>query len=278
MALKRENEKLKASLAVSDELVNHLRCMPENIAHETLQKLRASSDPAWVLRSIDGDVPGVRLLEHTTARAMLPEIRSGTEFELMVRYSISYPRIDPLKIEALSRTLVPRPHIMLQSNPESDTRIIENFDLTSERDHQTTKGAHASPPAWEDGVQAHDSKSNTGPLLNSRPPDLSIRHWDQLLIGLDIAFWTPVPVTNQFAANVISLYLETDHPIIGIFDARSFVNDLLDCKLQFCSPFLVNSLLSFACVSPKFHAGKVLLITSSASLRRERSGGNCSER
>ena len=109
MALKRENEDLKASLEALNELVDHLRHKPENIAHEALHRLRASSDPTRVLRSINGGLTGVRLPEHTTARAILPVVPSGIEFELMVRYSTSYPRIDPLEDQALSRTLMARP-------------------------------------------------------------------------------------------------------------------------------------------------------------------------
>ena len=50
---------------------------------------------------------------------------------------------------------------MLQtSNTELDTRVIENFALTSERDdHQITQSVQASTPACED---EDGSKSNTG--------------------------------------------------------------------------------------------------------------------
>ena len=72
---------------------------------------------------------------------------------------------------------------------------------------------------------------------------------DTRLHELDISFWTSVPISNEFAANVISLYLETDHPLLGIFDPALFISDLVTWKLQFCSRLLVNAILYWACVS-----------------------------
>jgi hypothetical protein len=57
-----------------------------------------------------------------------------------------------------------------------------------------------------------------------------------------------VPVTNQAAARVLSLYLVTDHYILGFFDVDLFLDDLVSGNERFCSPLLVNALLSWACV------------------------------
>lgn len=56
-------------------------------------------------------------------------------------------------------------------------------------------------------------------------------------------------VSDQYAVGAISLYLETDHPVLGLFDTQLFVDSLLQCKLDHCSRFLVNALLAFASVS-----------------------------
>jgi hypothetical protein len=65
---------------------------------------------------------------------------------------------------------------------------------------------------------------------------------------LRIRYWTTVDVTDDFAASAISLYLENDHPTLGLFDAQLFVGDLIKRKHQYCSPFLVTCLLAFASV------------------------------
>lgn len=77
------------------------------------------------------------------------------------------------------------------------------------------------------------------------PPNLC----DQRLAHLNIRFWTEVSIPNSFAARVISLYLETDHPLLAAFDPELFVGDLVNCKSQFCSKFLVSTVLYWGCVS-----------------------------
>jgi hypothetical protein len=48
---------------------------------------------------------------------------------------------------------------------------------------------------------------------------------------------------------MISLFLETDQTIVGFIDADLFVESLVERKPQFCSMFLVSTILYVACVS-----------------------------
>lgn len=69
-------------------------------------------------------------------------------------------------------------------------------------------------------------------------------------------YWTRVPISDDFAARVLSSYLVRDHPIIGLFDADLFLDDLVGKCLDFCSPLLVSALMFHACVSrPNWHGG-----------------------
>ena len=95
-------------------------------------------------------------------------------------------------------------------------------------------------------VQATKRDSDTGhaggharPLCDSR------------LANLNISDWTNVSVNNSYAARAISLYLETDHPLLGFFEPNGFVSDLATGKTDYCSRMLVNALLYWACVSPR---------------------------
>lgn len=72
---------------------------------------------------------------------------------------------------------------------------------------------------------------------------------DARLGKLEIGNWTDVPITNQVAARAISIYLETDHPLLGYFDPALFVSDLVAAKTDYCSRILVNALMYWACVS-----------------------------
>lgn len=87
------------------------------------------------------------------------------------------------------------------------------------------------------------------PLTFTAPQSspIDLKHFDERLGQLDIGYWTKVPISNAVAANIISTYLRI-HAIWGFFDSQLFIRDLVNKKLQFCSPFLVNALLSCACV------------------------------
>lgn len=71
---------------------------------------------------------------------------------------------------------------------------------------------------------------------------------DPRLSKLDIQVWTKVPIPSELAARTISLYLETDHPLLGFFEPDQFLSDLIEGKTKHCSSLLVNSLLYWASV------------------------------
>jgi hypothetical protein len=61
--------------------------------------------------------------------------------------------------------------------------------------------------------------------------------------------WSDVQISNELAANIISFYLEVDYRTLPFFDLDLFLEDLVHNRPYFCSSLLVNSLLSWACVS-----------------------------
>lgn len=71
---------------------------------------------------------------------------------------------------------------------------------------------------------------------------------DPRLQKLDISYWTDVPITSNYAAAVISHYLQTEHPSMALFDSGLFVGDLVGKRERFCSRLLVNALLAYAIV------------------------------
>lgn len=71
---------------------------------------------------------------------------------------------------------------------------------------------------------------------------------DNRLRQIDIVRWIKVPISNDLAARVISLYFEIDYPVLPLFDADLFIDDLVNLRTRFCSPLLIISLLCWACV------------------------------
>lgn len=72
---------------------------------------------------------------------------------------------------------------------------------------------------------------------------------DSRLRGVNFQIWTEVPISNELAAILISLYLEIDHPWCPLFDADLFLNDCKQGNTFFCSKLLINGLLAWTCVS-----------------------------
>lgn len=78
---------------------------------------------------------------------------------------------------------------------------------------------------------------------------------DPRLAGVKISRWTTVQIRDTDARRLIGNYLDTDHPVIGLFDADLFLEDLSTYSHAFCSEFLVNCILFWSCVCrPKSRA------------------------
>jgi hypothetical protein len=89
------------------------------------------------------------------------------------------------------------------------------------------------------------------PLLQATEPDHgnpSRAYCDPRLYQVNFRDWTGVDAKDGLAAGAVSYYLETDHPIHGLFDADLFLNDLASGEKNFCSAMLVNAILGWSCV------------------------------
>lgn len=67
---------------------------------------------------------------------------------------------------------------------------------------------------------------------------------DPCLHYIDISHWTTVTISNQFATQAISLYLNMNQPWWAFFDTDLFLDDLVNVENNFCSRMLVNALLA----------------------------------
>lgn len=97
-----------------------------------------------------------------------------------------------------------------------------------------------------DGVAAQGLAGHDIPSRTSTPPNP--KFCDARLEDLDTGFWTSVDIPSELAGRMISLYLETDHPLLGTFDADAFVSDLVQKRDRFCSRLLFSAVLYWSCV------------------------------
>ena len=251
----------------AQELLGLLKTLPEYRAFAAIRLLRASNGDCAaalsVLKAGEGDVPTPP--EHNTDRDAAAVQTSTLEMELSCRHPVAYP-VQPRVVAAVllnSNLLHPVPSAQ---PPPSSARSPLSLGLTGRPADSNLAGSsslarHGVQPIVPEGpayphvsLQAPyidaDSAVNSYRFLESStaPQTPPVQYCDHRLEALRISYWTSVPVSDNFAARVISLYLVTDHPLVGTFDPDLFVADLVDQRQAFCSPVLVNALLYWGCV------------------------------
>lgn len=232
-------KQLERQLDERNKLIDLLQNLPEHAAADAFRRLRSMSDISAILDTLGGSMhsrynPSVVRAAWDTA----PTTESAVEFELMALNQLAYPTMPPLDIQFLRRFL---------ENSASGAWSAKG----DERDENlfSTRGA---PTGLGKGT-AFGQNTATGNLQSVGAkqilPPLPSIFCDERLHQLDITYWSATPVTNEYAAKLLSSYLERDHAVMGVFDADLFVGDLVACRSRLCSSFLVCAVLYMACVS-----------------------------
>ena len=175
----------------------------------------------------------------------------------MVRHSIAYPTLYPVEATRIdlqnlfnSSPLLQGSHKEREWLPHSYTPLrFHCFQYTELRIPCRAEVSLVLPAEREPESSSilYHTTYNTVPNQSARPVQRDL--CDSRLAQLQIRKWTDVSISDSLAAAAISLYLETHHPILGLFDVDLFLNDLISYKRDFCSPLLVCALLCSACVS-----------------------------
>ena len=197
----------------SDELLMRLATLPPSEFIVTAKRLRSSQDSLDELVRLSRGSPDLlSVSDHATSQAILQFIGSRLEYEI----TVSHPHIYPQPRETINGTILPSGH---------DVELA-CFGLTDLSYAQYGTG----------------SDEVFGP---SGPPT----YIDSRLRRLDISHWTRVHVSDNWAAQALSLYFEVDHAVATLVDADLFIRDLVARRTEFCSRLLVNSLMFWASVS-----------------------------
>ncbi|KAL7933902.1 N-terminal fungal transcription regulatory domain-containing protein [Trichoderma chlorosporum] len=189
------------------EVIRLLNALPERETIRMLHSLKSETDAAVILSTLRGGVP-VNRRPSELRNAVTIMDNSFQALELESQNPNAYPFLPPIVPQTLSREAYRQ--------------------LTTTGSQSAATLASPQPVLW-------DADPTASSLCDSR------------LYQLNISHWTNIPISNEAAARAISLYLETDHPLLGYFDPDLFVSDLIDLKHDYCSPMLVNALLYWAC-------------------------------
>ncbi|KAM4062178.1 fungal zn(2)-Cys(6) binuclear cluster domain-containing protein [Hirsutella rhossiliensis] len=243
----------------SCEIVQVLRSASESEAFGILRLLRTNDDlsaVAHIVKSMLGLRQSPAENASETAVGLQEAPYPSLEFELMTKNPVSYPALHPLFASSLEECNLLGP-VQLHRPDSRDARFA--FESVPSRlllliflsIKFSSQVVGASPEAAIETTDSDPARTSDDPALNpflsSYGPDEIVlsrsSYCDERLRDLDIAFWTNVPVTNEFAARVISLYLETDHPLLGTFDPDLFIGDLVARQTRHCSRLLANATL-----------------------------------
>lgn len=226
MALQKQLDRLQEDFRQYSEFVNHLRSAPEAEALSMMRRLQSANDISSALSFIEGAAhTAARPSDLETARSILPRTESGVEFELHARYRSVYPALPPLDFNTIR---------IGHLSPMSRQGIA---------DEENSGGSipTVGPPQPLRGTYPKHTSPVSGPVQDRR-------YCDSRLNRLRIKYWTTIPISDEFAAAVLSHHLETYHAIFGCVDCDLFLSDLVNHELNHCSPFLVSAIMSFACV------------------------------
>jgi hypothetical protein len=190
-----------------------------------------------VLSSLRGSAhTTTRLSELKTLRAIMPPTDFETESELNVLHPSVFLPLVPLDLGSIDIDSL-FPASSSRSPAFLPLRTTQSIEGTSSVAPDLTP----PPPSPLRGIRSRQISPVAGPNTDRQYCDSRLNH-------LKIGYWTCVPINDEFAACVLSHYLENDHPIFGCVDADLFLSGLVDRTLEHCSPFLVSALMSFACV------------------------------
>ncbi|CRK22058.1 hypothetical protein BN1708_013290 [Verticillium longisporum] len=225
-----EIEALQCKLRHHEELVKRLRALPEDEAVESLRCLRSMSDSAG-LPSLNPRTPSPSLLAVTQSMAPSTHLNLDSDFDLSSPYLSTCPMQDPLGSSSNIQAALP-------SSPD-----LPSFETSITQKHSTT--VVSEPPQI------------LPPLANTQIVDVirdgphaeahAMLHCDPRLTDLDVTYWTNVPMSNIFAAAMLTAYIQWYHPFSAMFDENLFLDDLVHHRHQFCSSFLVAAVLLTAC-------------------------------
>ncbi|KAG6004552.1 hypothetical protein E4U21_000936 [Claviceps maximensis] len=231
---------LQASLNYHAELVEQLKCLPEEQAVQLLRNVRARPRSRDALMdSLHGAMHGqYRPSDLETAKCLSPRTDSFLEFELAARHRFIYPETTPLEISQLVALLNSSGLKTTDkfSKGLSSPQTSRPLSVLQGRSLVTSHSRPSSSTASTSVSDTADSDASDAYQL-----------CDPRLRNLKIKSWTDVAIPDKLAASAISLYLESEHPIIGAFDADLFVADLVEQRKEHCSHFLVSAVLFYAC-------------------------------
>ena len=197
--------------------LSFLENLPDDRLEDVLDVVEPGHDPIAELNSLQhGIIRSNGLSNYATTRATYPPT-NWLAYDLSLTHPAAYPILLPVDEKLIPVESLSKPH------PANATSLVSSAASSS----------------------GNERKSPQRPLRPLPPATLI----DSRLYTLKISQWTGVPISNELAARMLTLWFETDHMCVGFFDAELFITTLCaGVSNDFCSPFLVSCMLFLASV------------------------------
>ncbi|KAH6683726.1 hypothetical protein F5X68DRAFT_171961 [Plectosphaerella plurivora] len=228
-----------ATVAASMQVLDKLKSASEGQALDILRLLRVNGDPEAVMSMINARNDSV---DATISPSPYLNPFADFNFEVMSRNPVSYPSWQPPDSAAWESSSLLHP-FPLQRTRSFDQRTLfanqtRHFDplLKSPDVVSSTSSSREASAGMVPGSRLHSPSTPPSPTL-----------CDPRLESLNVSFWTPVDISSELAGRMISLYLETDHPLLGTFDPDLFVSDLVQKGNRFCNRLLFAAVMYWGC-------------------------------
>ena len=211
---------------------------PNLPARLILQKLEPVSDLHADPLSLPTQSPDRLLSEQKIAREPLYDKPSECEAGLMVQHN---PSFDASDRNDFPSDPFANPYYVAQLNNQGNLLRM---------DHDLTPNSQCFGDSLYNSDEEAAGGGSAFPKGTTNASDSSeARLFDPRLAALNISFWTMVTISDYDAANIISQFLYQDLPIFAVLKPHLLVASLVEKRLDFCSSFLVNSLLALGSVS-----------------------------
>lgn len=140
------------------------------------------------------------------------------------------------------RTLSTASHLSLSEDGDHEQQMMEPLDIPGRR--ASKPDMFSTSP--EEPQQLESPKAAFNPYARVTLESLC----DIPLYRVPAKPWTDVTDDDDLVSHLVSLYFTWDHPCTQFLDQGVFLEHMArrDVKSEFCTPFLVNSLLSMASV------------------------------
>ncbi|KAI9148682.1 Nitrogen assimilation transcription factor nit-4 [Paramyrothecium foliicola] len=218
------------------EAIRLLNALPPQRALAMIRVLQSENNSSAILSRLWSVVIDLTSPSADLAASPGPSPRLNLTIELQIRHPFTYP---------------PAPYIDLgdtQGPLKWLTQATRSANLL-----QSDVGPSFSLDTVDDTIRPETTPPNQDPInLDSTifQPSLPLSSLDlgSRLQALKISYWTDVSITNELAIQVLCLYFDTDHALIGSFEPDTFVHDLVtQTKGPYCSSLMVNALMFWAC-------------------------------